>query len=130
MPVTIKQKVKFTVPPGKLYRFYTDSKLHSELIGGKARISTEAGASFSAYGGSLKGKTLLAKKNSMFVQTWRSSDWPKEDMDSVLILIFRPIDTGTELEMIHANVPDSDAADVKNGWNQYYWNPWKAYIKG
>jgi activator of HSP90 ATPase len=128
MPITIKQRVRFKVPPGKLFRYYIDSKLHSELTGGKARVGTEVGSSFSAFGGSLKGKTLLSKKNKMFVQTWRSAEWPKEDMDSVLVLVFREIENGTELEMIHANVPDSDAAGVKNGWNEYYWKPWKAYI--
>lgn len=129
MPATIKQKVKFGVSPAKLYGYYTDSRLHGELTGGKARVSTEAGASFSAFGGSLKGKTLLAKKNKMFVQTWRSSDWSKDDADSILVLIFRPTENGSELEMIHTNVADSDADAVKNGWNEYYWKPWKAYSK-
>jgi len=129
MPVTIKQKIKFSAPPSKVYRFYTDSKLHSELIGGKAKIGTESGATFSAYGGSLKGKTLLAKANRMFVQTWRGSNWTKDDQDSILILTFHPVDEGTELEMVHANVPDREAADIKNGWNEYYWRPWKAYLK-
>lgn len=129
MAVTIKQKVKFGVSPAKLYRFYTDPKLHTELIGGKTKVSTEAGAVFSAFGGSLKGKTLLAKKNKMFVQTWRGGDWAKEEMDSVLVLTFRPTETGTELEMVHANVPDAEADDIKKGWKQYYWDPWKAYIK-
>ena len=129
MPVTIKQKVKLGVPPAKAYRFYTDPKLHAELTGGKAKVSTEAGAAFSAFGGSLKGKTLLAKKNKMFVQTWRSSEWPKDDADSILILTFREIDTGTELEIVHANVPEHDSEGVKKGWNDYYWNQWRAYVK-
>ena len=128
MPVTIKQKIKFNVPPAKLYRFYTDSKLHGELVGGKARVSLEAGAAFSAFDGDLKGKTLHAKKSKIFIQTWRGSHWSKDDMDSVLILIFRPTEEGTELEMVHANVPDHDADGVKAGWNEYYWNPWKEYI--
>ena len=129
MPITIKQKVKFNITPAKLYSYYTDSKMHTELTGGKARVGTEAGSSFSAFGGSLKGKTLLAKKNKMFVQSWRSSEWAKDDMDSILILIFRAVDQGSELEMIHANVPESDAAAVKAGWNDYYWKPWKAYSR-
>lgn len=129
MPITIKQKVKFNTSPAKLFRFYTDPKMHSELTGGKARVGTEAGSPFFAFGGSLKGKTLVSKKNKMFVQTWRSTDWLKDDLDSVLILIFRQIETGTELEMIHANVPESDAAAVKEGWREYYWKPWKAHLR-
>ena len=129
MAVTIKQKNTFAVPPAKLYKFYTDPKLHAELTGGKAKISTEAGAPFSAFGTSLKGKTLYAKKNKMFVQAWRSSGWAKDDLDSILTLVFREVEGGTELEMTHANVPDHDADGVKNGWKEYYWKPWKAYIK-
>ena len=129
MPATIKQKVKFNLPPAKIYKFYTDPKLHGELVGGAAKVGTEAGAAFSAFGGELKGKTLLAKRNKMFVQTWRAKGWPKEDDDSILILTFREIETGTELEMVHANVSDSDVVGVKNGWNDYYWKPWKEYIK-
>ena len=98
------------------------------LIGSKAKVSTEAGASFSAFGGDLRGKTLHAKKNAVFVQTWRGGNWSKSDPDSILILIFREIETGTELELVHANVPDHDAEDVKNGWKEYYWKPWRAYI--
>ena len=77
----------------------------------------------------LKGKTLLAKKNQMFVQTWRAKEWGKEKLDSILTFVFRPIESGTELEMIHANVPDDDAESVKKGWNDYYWKPWQDYIK-
>jgi activator of HSP90 ATPase len=123
MPVTIKQKVRFQKPPATIYRYYTDPKLHGELIGGKVRVGTEAGAYFSAFGGSLKGKTLLAKKNRMFVQSWRSSEWAKEDGDSILVLLFRPVDGGTELELVHANVPELDAEAVKQGWKKYYWAP-------
>ena len=129
MSVTVKQKVKFAAPPSKIYRFYTDSKLHAELTGAKAKVSTEVGASFSAFAGSLKGKTLYAKKNKMFVQTWRSSEWPKDDLDSILVLTFTETEKGTELEMVHANVPDHDAEGVKNGWKEYYWKQWTEYLK-
>lgn len=129
MPVTIKQRVKFSVPPNKLYRFYMDPKLHGQFTGGKATVSTEAGSSFSVYGGTLKGKMLLAKSNKMIVQTWRGSDWSKDELDSILILTFTAIESGTELEMVHANVPDREAEDIRNGWREYYWTPWKEYIK-
>jgi len=129
MAVTIKQKVKFSLPPKKLYKFYMDSKLHTELIGSKAVVSSEAGSRFSAFGGDLKGKMLDAKNGKMIIQTWRASNWDKDVLDSILILIFNEIETGTELEMIHANVPDFETTGVKEGWNSYYWKPWKAYIK-
>ena len=129
MPVTIKQKVKFDLPVARIYRFYTDPKLHTSITGSKTSVSTVSGSAFSAFGGALKGKTLHAKKNQLFVQTWRSASWPKGEKDSILVLTFREKDGGTEVEMVHVNVSDTDADGVKKGWNEYYWKPWKAHIK-
>ena len=129
MSVTIKQKVKFNLAPKKLFAFYMDAKLHSELLGSKAVVSKESGSRFSAFGGDLKGTMLDVKNGKMITQTWRGSNWDKEVLDSILILIFHEIDGGTELELIHANVPDFESDGVKEGWKTYYWQPWKAYIK-
>ncbi len=35
MADTIKQKVTFALPPNKLFKFYMDEKMHSEITGGK-----------------------------------------------------------------------------------------------
>ena len=129
MAATIKQKVKFNLPPKKLFQFYMDSKLHTKLIGSKSLVSKDAGSTFSAFGGDLKGKMLSVKTNQMITQTWRGSDWAKDELDSILVLVFREVEGGTELEMTHANVPDREAEGVKKGWNDYYWKPWKDYIK-
>ncbi|HUV06669.1 MAG TPA: SRPBCC domain-containing protein [Spirochaetia bacterium] len=129
MAETIRQKVKFDLPPGKLFRFYMDPKLHAELIGAKTRVSSEPGSVFSAYGGDLRGKMLHVVRNKIIVQTWRGSDWDKKEMDSILTLVFNERDKGTELEMVHTNVPERFAADIREGWNEYYWKPWKIHIK-
>jgi hypothetical protein len=31
--------------------------------------------------------------------------------------------------MIHANVPEEEAEGIKKGWFDYYWKPWRNYIK-
>lgn len=31
--------------------------------------------------------------------------------------------------MTHANIPEDTAAGIKSGWNEYYWKPWKKYLK-
>jgi len=129
MAVTIKQKVKFSLPPNKLYRFYMDSKLHSELIGSKVVVSSEIGSNFSAFNGDLKGKMLYIKSNKIIAQTWRGHSWGKDQLDSILILVFNEAESGTELEMIHANVPEEEAEGIKKGWSEYYWTPWRNYIR-
>jgi activator of HSP90 ATPase len=105
-------------------------KLHSELVGGKSVVNKEPGSGFSASNGSLRGRTLHVKNNALIVQTWRSSDWGKDEPDSVLVPLFRAKDGGTELDLVHANVPDREAEEIKKGWHEYYWKPWKKHIKG
>ena len=51
-----------------------DSELHGRLIDGTVRVSEEPGSAFSAWSGSLKGKMLYTKPNSVIAQTWRSED--------------------------------------------------------
>ncbi len=130
MADTIKQKVTFALPPNKLFKFYMDEKMHSEITGEKAKISKEIGSSFTAGGKYIKGKMLHIKPNKMIVQTWRGSDWEKSEMDSILILTFSDADDDrTQLEMVHANVPEKYAEELKKGWQEHYWKKWKSYIK-
>ncbi len=73
---------------------------------------------------------LHIKPNKMIVQTWRGSDWEKSEMDSILILTFSDADDDrTQLEMVHANVPEKYAEELKKGWQEHYWKKWKSYIK-
>ncbi len=130
MPRTIIQKIKFNTTINKLYNFYMDAKLHSEIIEDKAKISKEVGSNMNAYGNYCKGKILHLKPNTQIIQTWRASDWVKEDIDSTLILTFKKNEDETStLEMVHANVPDNQFEDLKKGCKEHYWNKWKMYIK-
>ena len=65
----------------------------------------------------------------MIIQSWRGSDWNKSDLDSTLILTFKQEGKGSILEMTHANIPDVYAKSIKKGWSDYYWKPWKAFLK-
>ena len=129
MTKTVRQTVKFDLPPSKLFKFYMDPELHGRLIDGEVKVSKEPGSSFSAWSGSLKGRTLYTKPNSVIAQTWRSEDWDKSMSDSVVVFVFHETETGTELEMVHTNLPEEKAEDVNQGWKTYYWKPWKEYIR-
>jgi choline-glycine betaine transporter len=45
------------------------------------------------------------------------------------VLLFLPEGEGTRLIVTHANVPDDQAEELKKGWTEFYWKPWKAWIK-
>ena len=66
--------------------------------------------------------------NKLIVQSWRASHWKKSDLDSTLVLSFRPDPKGGRIQLVHVNVADHDYDDVKEGWRIYYWTPWRKYL--
>ena len=62
------------------------------------------------------------------MQSWRASHWKKNDLDSTLVLSFRPDPKGGRIYLVHVNVADHDYDDVKEGWRIYYWTPWRKYL--
>ena|SRR5258708_14726047 len=127
---TIIQKIKFKASSKVLFELYMDSKKHSLVTHGKAVLSRKVGGSYYAFQGYIKGRNLALVPGKMIVQTWRGSDWSKKDMDSVFILVFEPAKGGTQVTMVHANVPDKHAGHLAKGWNDHYWNNWKKHLAG
>jgi activator of HSP90 ATPase len=125
---TIIQKIKFKTPPKELFELYMDSKKHSLVTEQNAILSRKVGGSYSAYDGYIKGKNLALIPGKMIVQTWRASNWPKSVMDSIFILTFEKASGGTEVTMVHTNVPDKEAKHLSKGWHDCYWNLWKKHL--
>ena len=64
----------------------------------------------------------------MIVQAWRSSQWSKDDADSILILTFNRTKSGGRIDLVHVNVPEHDHKGVTKGWPEFYWRPWRTYL--
>ena len=130
MAKTICQTVVFkNTTPEMLYTIYMNAKKHSKATGGAAKISSKVGSSYSAWDGYISGKILHLIKEKMIVQSWRSSDFKANDLDSTLILWFEKKGKDAVINMVHANVPDHQYAGLKGGWDDFYWKPWKKYLK-
>ena len=115
--------------PDRLFDMYLDAESHSAFTGTAVTIEPRAGAGFSAFDGMLSGRILLVEPKRQIVQTWRSSHWAEDVIDSVLVLSFWPEANGAgRIELAHINVPDNDFAGVSQGWEKYYWTPWRTYL--
>src|SRR6266849_166510 len=129
MPKTIQQKVTFRASPDKLFDIYLSSRKHSAATGAKAVMSRKVGGKFMAHAGHLRGRNLAIVPKRLIVQAWRGSNWKKRDLDSTLVLVFNRIPCGGRISMVHVNVPDAHASSINRGWAEYYWKPWKAYLR-
>jgi activator of HSP90 ATPase len=131
MTKTITQKVVFkNTTPKALYDLYMDAKKHALICGAECKISPKEGAAYSVYGGYATGKNLQLVKDKLIVQSWRAADWNKNEMDSTFIINLEEKGNDVVLHAIHANLPDSEAESISQGWHDFYWKPWKQYLTG
>jgi activator of HSP90 ATPase len=127
MATAIRQAIKFRSTPKRLFDIYLSAKEHSAFTGCPTKVSAKIGSPFAAMD-YISGRMLAIAPERQIIQTWRGSDWKKTDPDSVLILNFRKVVGGAEIEMIHAGCPDEHAKALADGWKQYYWLPLKGYL--
>ena len=124
----IKQSVVLAASAESLYATYMDPARHAAITVGKVVISARAGSKFSAFDGTLWGTTLAAVRPRLVVQSWRSKNFLATDPDSTLILSFVPDGVQGRIELVHLDVPKQDFAGVWEGWETYYWAPWRAFL--
>lgn len=130
MTKTIVQKITFkNTTTDELYKLYMDEQKHSEVTGSKAKIKQKEGTNFVVYDGYIIGRNIQLINNSLIVQSWRASDWDDSDIDSTFIIYFIQHDEDVVVSVVHANLPIQHAESISKGWHEFYWKPWKLYLK-
>jgi uncharacterized protein YndB with AHSA1/START domain len=125
----IKQRVVIPATPEQVYEAFIDAKKHSAFTGSKATCNPKVGGKFTAWDGYISGKNLELEKGKRIVQEWITTDWPQGYSPSRLELTFKKTKTGTEISMVHSNVPEEQADDLAEGWNEFYWKSLKEYFQ-
>src|SRR5450755_3390651 len=126
---SIRLAAELAAPAADIYAMYLDAKIHAAITGAPVKIGAREGAAFSAFGGALSGRLLRLVPGKMIVQTWRSNIFKPDDADSILVLTMLPQGRKTTLlDLQHINVPEQDYAGVSQGWEIYYFAPWREYL--
>ncbi len=127
---TIKQKVIIPkVTPKEVYEAYVDPEKQSEFTDSPATGEPVVGGKFTAWDGYISGKFLELEEGKKVVQEWTSTDFPEGASPSRLELNFCAVPKGTEIVMVHSNVPKDREAETAEGWTEFYWEPLKEYFK-
>jgi activator of HSP90 ATPase len=128
MRTLITQSVVLGAPAESLYAMYLDPARHAEITRAPVIIGAAPGAPFRAFDGQLSGMTLSAIPSSLVVQSWRSTKFNDDDPDSTLILAFVPQGKEGRIDLLHLDVPAHDYQGVTEGWEMYYWTPWRRFL--
>jgi activator of HSP90 ATPase len=124
---TIRQTVTLQAAPLDVYEALMDSRTHAAFTGSPARISPRVGGRFTTYDGYAEGRNLELIPGRKIVQSWRASDWPEGHYSTVTVALARR-GAGTRLTFTQAGVPDDQAAAVRQGWIEFYWDPLKTLL--
>lgn len=127
MQERIELHAHFPVCPERLFDELLDGEKHSALTGGLARISARNGEAFSAWDGYISGRNMELDRPNRIVQAWRTTDFPEDAPDSCVEWRLAAADGGTDLTLVHTNLPDSSAADYRQGWMEFYFTPMQEY---
>ena len=90
--------------------------------GAVARISKDAGGTFSLFEGIISGRIIELVPNERIVQAWRTADWAP-GVYSVARFELRSHGSGTRLVFDHAGFPAGAAEHLAAGWKGNYWEP-------
>ena len=125
---TVKQTVVIPASPKEDYEAYINPEKHSEFTGAKATGKPKVGGKYTAWDGYIFGKFLVLEDGKRVVQEWTTTDWEDGYEASKLELTFCQVPKGTEIVMVHSNVPRAQANEIEQGWTEFYWNPLKEYF--
>ena len=126
----IKQTVVFDASPIAVYEAYVDPKKHAAFTGTGVTGTSKVGGKFNAGDGYITGKYTKLLPGKRIVHEWVTTEWPAGYPASILELTLKPKGTGTELTMVHSNVPADQVDYYAEGWKEFYWVPMKKYFAG
>jgi activator of HSP90 ATPase len=128
MTESFELRERFPVKPSILYDAWLNSKAHTAMTGGEAICSDRKGGVFTAWDGYISGSNKSLKPKREIVQSWRTTEFEDRDEDSELIIRLAEIEEGTELTLIHRNIPEGQT-QYKQGWIDHYFMPMRAYFE-
>jgi activator of HSP90 ATPase len=114
--------------PAEIYMAWLSTEGHAAMTGSAAKVDGKVGGKFSAWDGYIFGTTLELTPNQRIVQAWRTSEFPDEAPDSNLEVLLEEVTGGTQVTLIHSNLPEGQADSYRHGWDDFYFKPMKEYF--
>lgn len=126
---TITQTVVVPAEPAAVFDAFVNPRVHAAFTGAAATGSARVGARFTAWDGYISATNRVVERGRRLVQDWTTTEWPEGAAPSTVEFVFKPVKGGTQVRLVHSNVPAEQAASYRQGWVDYYWTPLKAYFE-
>jgi len=129
--MTEQIKVIASIPasPKQIYDAWLSSKEHSKMTGSKATSSAKLNGKFTAWDNYISGKNLELIPDKRILQSWRTTEFSKDDLDSHLLIKIEEVKDGSKVTLVHSEIPAGQSAAYKKGWSDFYFKPMKTYFQ-
>ena len=114
--------------PIDIFEAWLSGEGHSLMTGSPATVSNGNEAAFTAWDGYIWGETLEKEPNRRILQAWRTSEFPEDSPDSRVEILLEEVAEGTKITLIHSDIPDGQGDSYKQGWEEFYFTPMRAYF--
>lgn len=114
--------------PQQIYRAWLSSEGHSQMTGSPAEVQPGVGGAFEAWDGYIHGKFLELVPFRLIIQSWRTNEFPEGSPDSRVEILLEGTADGTKLTLAHTNIPEGQAKGYKQGWEDHYFTPMRAFF--
>ncbi|MCK5170860.1 MAG: SRPBCC domain-containing protein [Bacteroidales bacterium] len=121
-------KQYFIIPatPEEVYMSLTNPFTIELWSGYPAVMSDKPNTEFSLWEGDITGKNIEFELNKKIVQEWYFGDQVQQSL--VTIKLFEN-KKGTQIELIHTNIPDEDYDNIIEGWKEFYFGAIKTFFE-
>lgn len=126
---TLDLHVVLPVSAAVLYATWLSRKGHAAMTGAPAEIAPRVGAEHRAWDGYIRGSVLELTRSRRIVLAWRTSEFPARARDSRVELTLLPVPEGTELRVLHSDIPRGQSERYALGWAQFYFEPARRYFE-
>lgn len=112
-----------------IYEAWLDSEAHSAFTGARAVIDPQVGGKHMAWDDYIEGENLELEPYRRILQSWRTTEFPPDSEPSLLEIHFEEVDEGTRVTLIHTEIPEEQAEQYRDGWEEHYFTPMQEYFR-
>ncbi|MBN1790881.1 MAG: SRPBCC domain-containing protein [Bacteroidales bacterium] len=123
---TIKQHHFIKATPEEVFTAITNPFTIELWSGYPAQMEAREGTEFSIFEGDIAGRNIKISENKELVQEWYFGDRQEQ---SIVTISLKQHQSGTKVSLEHTNVPDEEAEEFEEGWNNTYWGAIKEFFK-
>jgi activator of HSP90 ATPase len=128
MSESIELSTMLPVRAKRLYEAWLNAEEHAAFTGDPATCEPVVGGHFTAGGDYISGTNVVLEPYRRIVQRWRTTEFPEGSPDSLLEVLLEELQDGTRLILRHSNLPAGQGEMYRQGWQQYYLEPLRAYF--